>query len=106
MKGIAALMKNAQKFRQRMEEMRKDLAVKEVHAESGGGMVRVTVDGEGRVKAVSIAPELVNPKEVTVLEDLIVAACRAARDQAAQEAADAMGQAANDLPMPPGMPPF
>lgn len=106
LKNLGSLMKQAQQMQARMAEAQESLAGARIDAEAGGGMVRVTVDGRGAVKAVSIAPELADPGEVAVLEDLIVAACGAARDKAEAHAAEEMKKVTGGLALPPGLGPF
>lgn len=68
------LMKQAQRMQKQMEETTKELEEKEVTATAGGGAVEVTVTGKKEVKAVKLDPEVVDPDDIEMLEDLIVAA--------------------------------
>ena len=68
------LMKQAQRMQRQMEEAQKALEEKEVTITSGGGAVEVTVTGKHEVKALKLDPEVVDPDDVEMLEDLIVAA--------------------------------
>ena len=68
------LMKQAQKMQRQMEEATKELQEKEATASSGGGVVEVTVSGKREVTKVKINPEAVDPDDVEMLEDLIMAA--------------------------------
>lgn len=68
------LMKQAQKMQKQMEEATKELEDKEVEATAGGGVVSVKVSGKKEVISVKIAPEAVDPDDVEMLEDLIMAA--------------------------------
>lgn len=68
------LMKQAQKMQRQMEEAQKELEEKEVEAAAGGGAVKVKVSGKKEVLSVTIDPEVVDPDDVEMLEDLIVAA--------------------------------
>ena len=68
------LMKQAQKMQKQMEETTKELEEKEVSAAAGGGAVEVTVTGKKEVKSVKLDPEVVDPDDIEMLEDLIVAA--------------------------------
>lgn len=68
------LMKQAQRMQKQMEETTKELEEKEVTAAAGGGAVQVTVTGKKEVKAVKLDPEVVDPDDIEMLEDLIVAA--------------------------------
>ena len=68
------LMKQAQKMQRQMEEATKELEEKEVSASAGGGAVEVTVSGKKEVVKVKLAEEVVDPDDIEMLEDLIVAA--------------------------------
>ena len=68
------LMKQAQKMQRQMEEATKELQEKEATASAGGGVVEVTVSGKREVTKVKIDPEAVDPDDVEMLEDLIMAA--------------------------------
>ncbi len=68
------LMKQAQKMQRQMEEATKELQEKEATASAGGGVVEVTVSGKREVTKVKINPEAVDPDDVEMLEDLIMAA--------------------------------
>ena len=72
--NMGNLMKQAQKMQRQMEEASKELEEKEVTAAAGGGAVEVTVSGKKEVTKVKIDPEAVDPDEVEMLEDLIMAA--------------------------------
>ena len=68
------LMKQAQRMQRQMEESQKALEEKEVTAKAGGGAVEVTVNGKKEVLKVKLSPEVVDPDDIEMLEDLIVAA--------------------------------
>lgn len=68
------LMKQAQKMQRQMEETTKELEEKEVTATAGGGAVEVTVSGKKEVVKIKLAEEVVDPDDIEMLEDLIVAA--------------------------------
>ena len=68
------LMKQAQKMQKQMEEQAKDLETKEVTAAAGGGAVEVTVSGKREVTKVKLQEEVVDPDDIEMLEDLIMAA--------------------------------
>lgn len=68
------LMKQAQRMQKQMEETTRELEEKEVTAAAGGGAVEVTVTGKKEVKSVKLNPEVVDPDDIEMLEDLIVAA--------------------------------
>ena len=72
--NMANLMKQAQKMQRQMEEQQKELETKEFTAAAGGGAVEVTVTGKKEVTKVKLAEEVVDPDDVEMLEDLIMAA--------------------------------
>ena len=88
MKNLGALMKQAQAMQAKMAELQDKLASMEVTGASGGGMVHATVSGKGEVRRIKIDPSLLDPGEVEVLEDLIVAALNDARSKAETSAAE------------------
>lgn len=74
MMNMQGLMKQAQMMQKEMEEAQKKLAESEVTGSSGGGMVKVTLNGKFEAKKVEIDKSLVNPEETDILEDLLLAA--------------------------------
>ncbi len=68
------LMKQAQKMQKQMEEKTKELEAKEYEATAGGGVVKVTISGKKEITSVKLAEEVVDPDDIEMLEDLIVAA--------------------------------
>lgn len=103
MKNFANMLKEAQKLQQRMAEMQEKLAALRVEGSAGGGLVRVTLDGKGGLQAVKIDKSLVNPEEVEILEDLILAAHADARSRLEAQLQEEMGRLTGGLPLPPGM---
>ena len=85
------LMKQAQKMQEQMAKAQEELEEAEIVGESGGGLVKVTVNGKKVVKALSISPEAVDPDDVEMLEDLIVAALNSAYEQAEKMYEEKMG---------------
>ena len=83
------LMKQAQRMQRQMEEQQAELENKEFSATAGGGVVEVTVTGKREVSKVKIDPEAVDPDDVEMLQDMIVAAVNEAMKQA-DEASGAM----------------
>lgn len=75
------LMKQAQKMQKQMEEASKDIEEKEITAAAGGGVVEVSINGKKEVTKVKIDPEAVDPDDVEMLEDLIMAATNEALRQ-------------------------
>ena len=103
MKNLGDLMKQAQQMQAKVEQMQADLAELEVEGSAGAGMVTAVMTGKGELKRLKIDPSLVDPGEVEVLEDLIVAACADAKAKSESHAAEQMSKITGDLPLPPGM---
>lgn len=74
MKNLSQMMKQAQEMQERMQAMQERLAEEEVTGASGGGMVTVTLTGKGGLRKLKIDPSLVDPDDVEMLEDLVLAA--------------------------------
>jgi len=87
----------------KMQEMQARLAEMEIEGAAGGGLVKVTVSGKGDVKRLKIEPSLVDPKEVEVLEDLIVAAIADGRAKADALSVEEMQKLTGGLGLPPGL---
>ncbi|TMA09717.1 MAG: YbaB/EbfC family nucleoid-associated protein [Deltaproteobacteria bacterium] len=87
--GMGNLFKQAQEMQARLAQVQEELARRTVEASAGGGMVRVTVNGQFVCSSVKIDPAVVNPQETEMLEDLILAAfnegVRRARDMVSEE---------------------
>ncbi len=83
------LMKQAQRMQRQMEEGQKELETKEFTASAGGGAVEVTVSGKKEVLKVKLTEEVVDPEDIEMLQDLIIAATNEALKQA-DEANEAM----------------
>ena len=83
------LMKQAQRMQQKMAEQQRELETKEFTAKAGGGAVEATVFGNKTIKSVIISPDAVDPDDVEMLQDMIVAALNEAMKQA-DEASGAM----------------
>jgi DNA-binding YbaB/EbfC family protein len=103
MKNIGDLMKQAQQLQARFQEAQERVSAIEAEGQSGGGMVKVTINGKGMAKAVLIDPTLIDPKDAGMLEDLLVAAINDARTKVDQRMSDEMAKVAGGLPLPPGL---
>lgn len=95
--NMANLMKQAQKMQRQMEEQAKELETKEFTATAGGGAVTVTITGRRELTAVKLDPEAVDPDDVEMLEDLIVAAVNEALRKVDEESGSAMTKLAGGL---------
>lgn len=87
--NMQAMMKQAQKLQEQMNAAREEIKNTEIEG-SAGGMVTVTMTGDKRVTGVSINPAAVDPEDVEMLEDLIVAAINAAAEKADELSAKLM----------------
>ena len=103
MKNLSQLMKQAQAMQSKMAELQGKMSDAEVEGSSGAGMVTATVNGKGELKRLSIDPKLVDPEEVEVLEDLIVAAFTDAKGRAEEQFQEEMKTMTGGFPIPPGM---
>jgi DNA-binding YbaB/EbfC family protein len=103
MKNFGQMMKQAQEMQARMAEMQARLAETEMSGAAGGGMVQVTLNGKGELKTLKIDKSLVDPNEVEVLEDLVVAAFNDAKQRVEQHMAEEMAKLTGGLKLPPGM---
>ena len=102
MNNLGQMMKQAQEMQAKMAELQEQLARTEVTGAAGGGMIQVTLNGKGEMRAVTIDPALVDPNEVGVLEDLIVAATNDAKAKAEAKVAEKMRELTGGLSLPPG----
>ena len=91
------LMKQAQRMQRQMEEKQQELENKEITATAGGGAVTVTVSGKKEITAVTVQPEVVDPDDIEMLQDLIVAAANGALRQMEAASAEVMGSLAGGL---------
>jgi DNA-binding YbaB/EbfC family protein len=93
--NLQNLMKQAQKLQEKMAKVQEELAAKTVEAASGGGMVTAVVNGKFELVAIRIEKDVVNPEDVDMLQDLIVAAVnegvRKAQELASAEMAKVTG---------------
>jgi len=99
-KGMGNLMKQAQQMQQRMVKLQEEMAQKTVEASVGGGMVTVTVNGKSELLQVKIEPQVVDPDDVEMLEDLIVAGVNEALRKAQEMVAAEMSKLTGGLKIP------
>ncbi len=91
------LMKQAQKMQKQMEEAAKELETKEYTATAGGGAIEVTVSGKKRLTKVELAEEVVDPDDIEMLQDLIIAAANEALEKADEDSTQAFSGLAGGL---------
>jgi nucleoid-associated protein EbfC len=102
---LNALFQQAQQIQEQMKRAQEELARKEVTGTAGGGMVVVTANGKGELLKVQIDATVVDPKDVPMLEDLVLAAVNSALRAAQQLAQSQAGPMASLKDMFPGMVP-
>lgn len=95
--GLGNIQKQMQKMQQDMLEMQEQLDAERLETSSGGGMVKVTTSGMGEVLEIKIAPEVVDPNDIEMLQDLIVTAVRDAIKKAQEHHAEKMNQITGGL---------
>ena len=90
MGNMAGMMKKVQKMQSDMKKMQEDLKRKTVETSAGGGAVKIVMNGEKQIQSLVIAPSAVDPEDVEMLEDLIVAATNEALKKADEASAQSM----------------
>ena len=95
--NMANLMKQAQKMQRQMEEQAKELETKEYTATAGGGAVEVTMNGKREVLSGKLEEEVVDPEDIEMLQDLIVAATNEALRKVDEESNSAMSKLTGGL---------
>ena len=85
---IAKMMQQAKQMQDKMQIMQDKLAEQEVTGQSGGGMVSIVTSCKGEVRSIKIAPEVIDPTDPEMLEDLIMAACNDAKAKADEKLAE------------------
>jgi len=102
--NMQEILKMGQQMQSRVTEVQASLDRQEVTAAAGGGMVSATVDGKGQVKAISIDATVVDPADVEMLEDLVLAALSEAQKKARDIYDEEMKKVAGGLPFPMKLP--
>ena len=108
MMNIANMMKQAQQMQKKLQDAQSELAKTEHVAEAAGGVLKVTCDGRGRFKAISIKPEAINPENpssvdrdtIETLEDLITSAMNQATEKANAQMESKMKQITGGIHIP------
>lgn len=98
--NIQQLARQAQKIQDEMGSIEQELEVKEYSSTAGGNAVKVTVTGKMEVKSIEISPEVVDPEDVEMLSDLVMAATNEALRSAATEKEERMGALSGGLNIP------
>ena len=98
--NIAKMLKEAQRMQERMAEAQAGLASRTVEASAGGGKVRATATAAGDVTSIKIDPQVVDPADVEMLEDLVLSAVRQVLEDAKKIAGDEMGKLTGGIKIP------
>jgi hypothetical protein len=97
------MMKQVQQMQAKMAKLQEELEQKTVEATAGGGVVRVVANGKNEIVEVEIKPEVLDPDDAEMVQDLIMAACNEALRKAQDMVAEEMGKITGGLKLP-GMP--
>lgn len=100
MQNFNTIMKQAKKMQERMGQLQKELETKTVEADAGGGMVRVVVNGKYEIVSLKIEKEVVNPEDIEMLQDLIVAVVNEGIRKAQEMASSEMSKITGGLNIP------
>ena len=100
MKGMGKMLKQAQQLQSKMAKMQEELAHKTVEASAGGGMVKVVANGKQQIVSLEIEKEVVDPEDVDMLQDLILAAVNDALARAQEMVSSEMGKLTGGLNIP------
>lgn len=100
---MRVMMKQAQKMQLQMARAQEELKSLELEGTAGGGMVRAVANGEGRIVSMTINPDVLDPEDVDILEDMVVAAVNEALGAIAEESNNRMSAITGNMKIP-GMP--
>ena len=100
MKGMGNMMKQAQQLQSKMMKLQEELAERSVESSSGGGMVKVTANGRQQILSIQIEKEVVDPDDVEMLQDLVMAAINDALAKAQEMVSSEMGKLTGGLNIP------
>ena len=103
MVNLNAMLKQAQAMQSKLAEVQAKIDAQTIEGSSGGSMVKVSISGKGNLKSIKIDPSLLDPAEVEVLEDLIVAAFRDAKEKADAYGEKEMSSVTGGMSLPGGM---
>ena len=95
-----SIMRQAQELQAKLAKAQKELADITLEASSGGGAVKVTINGQQQIQSVKISPEAINPDDVEMLEDLVLTAVNEAMAKSQELAAKRLGKLTGGLNIP------
>jgi len=99
-KGMGDILKQAQMMQSKMESIQKELGSKRVEASVGGGMVKVTADGQQNILDIKISPEILKPEEAGMLQELVLSGVQEAIKQSRELAAKEMSVLTGGMGLP------
>ena len=102
MNNMSQIMKQAKAMQEKMAEMQKKIEETEIEGSSGGGAVKILMNGKHEVKNLFIDPSIVNSDEKEVLEDLIIAALNDVNKKISENTNDQLGSISGGMGLPPG----
>jgi DNA-binding YbaB/EbfC family protein len=102
MRDLMGMMGKVKEMQAKMEQMQAEIAELQAEGKAGGGLVTLVMSGKGELKSLKIDPSLFKEDDVEILEDLIVAAHKDAKDKAEAAAAEKTKALTAGLPIPPG----
>ena len=103
MSNMNQMMKQAQALQRKLMKAQEELADLEVEGSAGGGVVHAVASGSGELRSITISPDVVDPDDVEMLQDLVVAAVTEALRSAKELEQERLGGLAGGLGLPPGM---
>lgn len=101
--GMGNLMNQMQKLQDEMAKTQAELESEEITATAGGGMVTVVATGDRKIKSITIKPEVVDPEDVEMLQDLVLAAINEVMEKIESLTEERMGGLTGGLNLPPGL---
>jgi nucleoid-associated protein EbfC len=100
MKNMNSMMKQAQKLQKKMMQTQADLATKTIEASAGGGMVKVIANGAQKIESIALEKEIIDPEDVEMLQDLILAAVNDALNKSQEMVSSEMSKLTGGLNIP------
>ncbi|MBN2333373.1 MAG: YbaB/EbfC family nucleoid-associated protein [Deltaproteobacteria bacterium] len=99
-KGMGNLLKQAQQMQAKMAKIQEEVGAKTVEATAGGGMVTVVANGKQEIISIAIEPQVVDPDDIEMLQDLVVAAANKALKEAGEMMAAELGKVTGGIKVP------
>ncbi len=101
--NLGGMMKQVKKMQEDMQRLQEELDEARIEATSGGGMVKAVVTGKGELVEVKIDPQVVDPDDVEMMEDLVTSAVREAQENATKYQTERMQEITGGMGLPPGL---